>query len=462
MGQQSPQFNSNPLAIHDVRIRPESPLHSDTIAVIAGNLIPIVGVVAAGWQPETLLLVYLAELATICLWAAVQTLFARKRPNNFLRRAVNDSRRRFELLGPLQQKRGGTRIAGPLPPVYLRNVPTFIAALVVGPLVVGLGFVLVAFTRPTITQSVATSFLLGGTSVGIGRSVAIWHQFFSNGGYEDHSARSVLLTPFRYLLVLGVLFLLFLSLESGPIGGQLVDPRAAVVGLAVAKLGYDVRTIQLDRDSERRSWFARLYGGQDTEIDPEPVTTPASSPTARFSMDRSTAVADALRSGVRYVCWNSEVTVLLCLLIALGIIANSQGIVLATVGLAILLGGVRSVTRYLRYGTVEYHCYRDQLIAFDRLLDEPQSKMAVSAVAAVSIKHDRVDNYVGTETLEFEVTDPPEPPKMQLFVPKSTEVPTGDIANQSIPLTMYHVRDANAVLNCLGLSEAHGKQSITS
>ncbi|MFC7251508.1 DUF6498-containing protein [Halomicroarcula sp. GCM10025324] len=88
-----------------MRIRPESPLHSDTIAVIAGNLIPIVGVVAAGWQPETLLFVYLAELATICLWAAVQTLFARKRPNNFLRRAVNDSRRRFELLGPLQQKR---------------------------------------------------------------------------------------------------------------------------------------------------------------------------------------------------------------------------------------------------------------------------------------------------------------------------------------------------------------------
>ncbi|MFC7028910.1 DUF6498-containing protein [Halomicroarcula sp. GCM10025710] len=45
-----------------MRIRPESPLHSDTIAVIAGNLIPIVGVVAAGWQPETLLFVYLAEL----------------------------------------------------------------------------------------------------------------------------------------------------------------------------------------------------------------------------------------------------------------------------------------------------------------------------------------------------------------------------------------------------------------
>ncbi|MFC7177357.1 hypothetical protein [Halosegnis marinus] len=400
-----------------------------------------------------------AELATICLWAAVQTLFARKRPNNFLRRALNDSRRRFELLGPLQQKRGSTGLARPLPPIYLRNVPTFITALVVTFVVVSMGFVLVALTRPTITQSVAASFLIGGTTVVVGRSIAIWRQFFSAGGYEEHSPRSVLLNPAKYLFVLGVLFIVFLGLESGGAETPLVSPRLAVVGLAIGKLGYDVRTLQLARNPQRRSWFAKLYGSQKSEISPEPVTMPDSSPKARFSMSRSTALIDALGSGVRYVFWNGEVTAVLGLLVALGIIAESSGILLSVGALAILLGSVRSLTRYLRYGTLEYRCYTDQLVVFDRLLGEPQSKVAVGDVAGVTVTQDRVDERLSTETLDFEVTNPPEVPEIQMLAPPPEEVKTSDIANQSVPLTVRHLSNAGAVLECLGLSETRGQQS---
>lgn len=432
---------------------PGSVLRGGVVAVVATNLVPVVGVVAAGWEPAVVLLVYLAELAAICLWAAVQTLFARKRPNNYLRRAVAGDRRRFELVGPLQTKRGASALPGPLPPVYLRNVPTFLAAVVIAPLVVGIGFVLVALTRPTITRSVASSFLLGGGAVFVGRSITVLGRFFRDGGYRDHSARSILLTPFRYLLVLGVLFVVFLGLESGIGGGPLVDPRTAVVGIAVAKLGYDVRALRIDRDPERRSWTAKLYGSRATEIEPEPVPTPTTSPSARFSADRSAAVADALRAGLRYVCWNGAPTAMVALLVGIGLIAGNRGIVLAAVGLAVLLGGVRSVTRYLRYGTVEYHCYTDRLVAFDRLLGEPQAKMATDAVTDVTVGHDRIDTRLGTETLDFEVIDPPEPPETKLFVPDPEEVETGDIADRDVPLTLRHVRDAEAVLDCLGLSE---------
>lgn len=443
-----------------VRLGSESPLHGDTAAVVIGNLVPIVGVVVFGWRPETLLLVYLAELAAICLWAAVQTLFARKRPNNFLRRALEDSRRRFELLGPLQQKRGATELVRRLPPVYLRNVPTFVAALVIAVVAIGMGFVLFALSRPTVTRSVAVSFLIGGTAVFVGRSVAVWRQFFSGKGYKDHSPRSVLLEPFKYLLVLSVLFAVFLGLESGTTGNPVISPRAAVVGLAVVKVGYDVRTLQLNRNPDRRSWFAKLYGSRKTEIGLEAVTTPAGSPTARFSVNRPTAISDSLVSGGRYVTWNGEVTLVLGLLMTIGVIANNSDILVAVGGLALLLGSVRSLTRYLRYGTLEYHCYPDELVTFDKVLGEPQSKVAVGDVADVTVRHDRVDSLMRTETLDIQVTDPPEVPDMGLLAREPADIETTNTANQSVPLTVRHVPSAEAVLNCLGLSGAPSRRSV--
>ena len=170
------------------------------LPVVVGNLVPIAGVLFFGWSPTALLLVYQAELAAICVWTILKVPFAHKRPNN----AIDD---RFRLLGPLQEKRGTVGLPGPLPPVYPRNVPTLVFSVIISPVVVGLAFVAFALTRPTVTEADAAAFLLGGAAVFLTRGIDTYREYFRGNGYREHSPRSLLLVPFKYLFVVGLLFM---------------------------------------------------------------------------------------------------------------------------------------------------------------------------------------------------------------------------------------------------------------
>ncbi|WP_436929486.1 DUF6498-containing protein [Halosimplex halobium] len=399
------------------------------LAVVASNAVAPVGVLALGWSATVLLGVFVLELAAVLFWSAVKVPFAAKRPNNLM----DDQR----LLGPLQAKRGGIDLPGPLPPVYLRNVPTLVALVaLLAPIELGVAFLVFALSDPTITTETTGQLLVGGVGVFAARGVETWADYFRAGGYRDHSARSVALAPFKY--VFGVGTLLFVV---GPFG---LDSGAVLALVVAGKLAYDLRTIQVERDPDRRGVFYRLYGSKETEIEPAPIPEPDGEPVAHVRPSRSVAVTDALYRGGFYTLTSP---VVLCYVVAalLAVFAPSW---LVAVPLAVVLafGAVRATTRYLRYGTLEYRSYDGVLVAYDTLFGEPQQRIERDGVKRVAVEHDPVDRWFDTATIEFDRGD--DAPPLQFTVPDPEEVEHDDTPGS---LVAAHVDDPGALADALGV-----------
>ena len=397
------------------------------LAVVASNAVAPVGVLALGWSATVLLGVFVLELAAVLCWTAVKVPFAAKRPNN----AIGDHR----LLGALQAKRGGIDLPGPLPPVYLRNLPTLVTLVVLlAPIELGAAVLLFALADPTITTETAGQLLLGGVGVFAARGVETAADYFRGGGYRDHSPRSVVLAPFKYVFGVGTLLVVVGSfgLDSG-----------AVLGLVVAgKLAYDLRTIQVEREPDRRGVFYRLYGSKETEIEPEPVAVPDGEPVVHDQPSRRVAVVDALYRGVVYTLTS---TVVVCYVLAA--VLAVFALRLAAVPLAVVagFGALRAVTRYLRYGPLEYRCYDGVLVAYDTLFDEPQQRIERDEVQRLVVEGDRVDRLFDTESVEFDRGD--ERPELQFTVPDPDEVDHDDTPGS---LVAAHVDDPEALADALG------------
>lgn len=406
------------------------------LAVIGSNVVAPVGVLALGWSTTVLLGVFVLELVAVLFWSAVKIPFAAKRPNN----AISDDAR---LLGPLQAKRGATTLPGPLPPVYLRNVPTLlITVFLLAPLEITVAFMVFGLADPTVTTDVAAHLLLGGFGVFVGRGVETWADYFREAGYREHSPRSVLLHPFKH--VFGVGALLFVA---GPLEGTIGS--GALLALVVAgKLAYDLRTIQVERDEDIQGIFYRLYGSAETEIDPIPVAEPDGEPIVRARPSRRVAIADALYRGVGYTFTSA---VFLCYVVA-AVAASFGSLRFALVPLAVALGFTmfRAVSRYLRYGTLEYRCYSGILVEYDTFLEEPQARLERAAVTDLSVDADAVDRAFGTQTIEFD-TNEDISPDVRLSVPDPEDV-EGDDANTNVPLSLVHVEDVDAITDALSVA----------
>ncbi|MFC7130458.1 DUF6498-containing protein [Haloferax chudinovii] len=411
-------------------MRPPSTRDSGVLAVLASNVVAPVGVLFLGWSPTVLFGVFVAEIAAVLCWTLVKIPFAAKRPNN----AIGDGDRLF---GPLQAKRGSVSLPGPLPECYPRNVPTFlIAAFLLVPLELAVAFVAFGLTDPVVTDEVAGQILLGGVGVFVGRGVETLTGYFAAGGYRDHSARSVLLPPFKLLFAVGLLMFVF-----GPFAVELENDVFLVV-LVGLKLLYDCRALQLERADEKRGVFYRLYGSEETEIEPVPVEEPTGAPTYRTTPARAVALTDAAYQSLRYTVTSG---VLWCYGVAAALVFfGAWTLALAPLALAAALGTLRGVSRYLATGPVEFRSYGDVLVSHDALLGEPQARLERGAVTDVTVSTDAVDRLFGTETVRFE-TGVDTSPDVQLTVPDPAEVRDDD-ANANHPMTVPHVEDAAAVL----------------
>jgi len=396
--------------------------------VVASNAVAPVGVLAFGWSATVLLGVFVLELAAVLWWSAVKVPFAAKRPNN----AIGDHR----LLGRLQAKRGGVDLPGPLPPVYLRNLPTFLVFVAVfAPIELGAAALAFALSDPTITAETTGQLLIGGVGVFAARGVETAVDYVRDGGYRDHSARSVVLAPFKSLFGVGTLLVV--------VGSSGVDSGAAL-GLVVAgKLAYDLRAIQVERDPDRRGLFYRLYGSEETEIDPEPIVEPDGDPRFSARPSRTVALVDALYRGVRYTLTS---TVAVCYVLAafLAVVATPR-VALAPVAVLAAVGTLRAATRYLRYGTLEYRGYDGTVVAYDTLFDEPQQRIDRDDVRGVAVETDLVDRTFDTATVEFDCGD--RSPELQFTVPDPDEVDHDDTPGS---LVAAHVDDPEALADALG------------
>ncbi|QIB76220.1 hypothetical protein GL213_01560 [Halogeometricum borinquense] len=409
---------------------------SGVLAVLASNAVAPLGIFFLGWSTTVLFGVFIAEIAVVLFWSMVKMPFAAKRPNNALGERG--------LLGPLQTKRGSTSLPGPLPPVYLRNVPSVvIAASLLAPLELAVALGVFGLADPTITDETGGRILLGGLSVFIGHGIETTAHYFGNGEYRNHSPRSLLLLPFKQLFAVAILLFAAIPFEESP------GSDAFVAVVVAGKFLYDLRTLQLEHDDDKRGIFYRLYGSEETEIHPVPVSEPTGEPVHCDRTNRWIAVADALYRGVRYT-FTSVVLLFYAIAAALALFGGDLVAVLIPITVAGVFAGAKAVSRYLRYGTVEYRCYGDVLVVYDTLLDEPQARLERGAVTDLTITTDAVDRQFGTETLVFE-TDEDDSPDVQLTVPDPAEI-NGDDANENHPLTYPHVENPEAVADAFGVA----------
>jgi hypothetical protein len=191
----------------------------------------------------------------------------------------------------------------------------------------------------------------------------------------------------------------------------------------------------VESDPDARGVFYRLYGSAETELEPVPVEVPPGDSTVRIRPPRGAALLDALYRGVTYTLTSSVLVVYLAAGFFLAFGATAVGLVL--------------VSRYLRYGTVEYRGYDGTLVVYDLVLGEPQARLERSAVTDLEVSTDIVDRLFDAETVRLGGLADDDTPTFRLTVPDPEEL-DGDDANVNQSLSLVHVRDHRRLIDALG------------
>jgi|GEM_PF-3096127 len=198
-------------------------------AVVAGNLVPLVGVALLGWSAAELYAIYVVELGVFGLFTLVRALFA-SRP--FGREPGEET-----LFRGLMDLRGGYRVGGHLvlSPRNLQYVLTFApvyAVYCVATAGIAGGAFRVAHGGPVDASS---SLVFGIAGLFVGQAGSFASEFVRGEGDDGVDARAVCLDRFSHSLVT--------ILAVGAVGGPLLivldgvsSPTAAAVGLSVVVL----------------------------------------------------------------------------------------------------------------------------------------------------------------------------------------------------------------------------------
>lgn len=358
------------------------------LPVLSANLLPLVGVLWFGWNPETLLAVYALELLLLFPLSGVKALFAGRPPTSsreggVLNRSESD----------LVDKRGSVTIHDRLPPVYPRNVP-FATAVVGGGARVGVFLlaplsevvsVLDVLARPEAVVSVAA--LVVGQ---VGETAAA---FLRGDRYAERSPYALVEIPARQAMFLAC-FLFVVVL-----GGATV----ALAAFVLVKLLFEWSGFRADRGGGRlTSWLA----GPDSEATREALDVPDGRPAAEIDVDRRAVVAAAVW---RAVTTTGPFYVTMAAMVWIGgtaFVAEEASLAVwvgfGLFGLALLgfmlAGDVVEDT--LASGWLTYRRFGGRLVAHDRLTGEPQWAAAVGDFRDAEVVAARpTDRYLGTRTI---------------------------------------------------------------
>ncbi|KTG11238.1 hypothetical protein AUR64_04745 [Haloprofundus marisrubri] len=361
------------------------------------NLVPLVGLVAFGWEPVTLVVIYAVELSVSILLTSLKAPFAQ-------RRAPADREGVLDVAeSELTEKRGRIELVDWLPPVYLRNIP-FTTAVFGGfamlSMFIGVGLASTLDTSGVTFWEVA----VGAGSLSLGQLLETKRGYFDTRRYERVSPYSVVETPVREAFFFA--FVLF----SIPILGAL-GPGSGVAALGIVviiKLLVDwsaFRATHSDDGGRLTQWLA---GPDEVDRAVEPVDVPAGAPTARASTDRE-SVAWTGVLGVLFpeapVYATSFGFLWLAFFAVVGGDNVSRTVVLASlvtvVVLYVLALAVSVGSHYLHYGPMEYRRYDERIVAYDTWLAEPQWSVPVGGFRDVELVDDRLpDRLLATRTFE--------------------------------------------------------------
>ncbi|WP_254663136.1 DUF6498-containing protein [Haladaptatus sp. W1] len=364
------------------------------IPLLGANLFPVVGVLSFGWTPVAVLVLYWVEMGIVTCWSVPKVLFAQRRSPE-----VGD---RHLPLSELREKRGGKSLWRGGPPAYVRNVP-FAAAQVNVLLLVWFLLGALLFTQlglqNRMTSALMRTVAVGGVGMAVGRGVEFHREYIREKNYAETSPRATQQATARHTAV----FVLLMG-----VAGVIESARtASLVGVGVivaAKLAHEVHNYRTEYADERPGGIiGRLLDSDGNEDPPERVSMPDGTPDERIRPDTRAVVADGIVPGVSGLA--SRTGYLAVLLTAFGVIVLEWVVVAAGVALLspIVLGKLGS--HYLRRGTVEYRRYGDEIVEYDRWLDEPQWRVAIDDIEESSVPRRVVDRFLGTGTIALDWRD---------------------------------------------------------
>ncbi|WP_251342587.1 DUF6498-containing protein [Haloplanus halophilus] len=347
--------------------------------VVGANLLPLVGVVAWGWDLTSLLLVYWVEALATVVMAAVKALFAERGSPG-----VPGS---LEPLHELREKRGGWRPRAGWPPIYPRNVP-FALSVVGFWAVTALPLTLLYLGTAGPSVALSLDLLLGIGALVVAQVRDFRVEYVGGREYATASAQELLRTPAQ----LGVVVL--------SVGLLAVDGRAGgvalLLGVVVAKAGASAYRFYADHVGRPILRLGERFAVDASEPPPE-LDVPDAPVRGRVTVD----ARSVLLWSVPAIAFGFATRFGLGALALLGIAALAGRPVWIAAGCLAVLGVVvgRVLTVYFRYGTVEYRRRGDDLVAYDALLDAPQWIVPVEPSTEFSVKNAIVDRLRGTDTL---------------------------------------------------------------
>ncbi|SEA06449.1 hypothetical protein SAMN04488065_1654 [Haloplanus vescus] len=347
--------------------------------VVVANLLPLVGVVAWGWDLTSLLVLYWVEACVTMVMAAVKALFAERGSPG-----ISGS---IEPLHELREKRGGWRPHPNWPPLYPRNVP-FALSVVGAWSVTALPLTLLHWGADGPDIALSLDLLAGIGALLVSQVRDFVTEYVGDEEYATVSAQELLQTPIQ----LGVVVLSVGLLAADSRAGSL----ALLVGVVLVKAAVSAYRFYADHVGEPLVQLGERFTADASEPPPE-LDLPDAPVRGRVGVD----ARSVLLGSVWAVAFGFATRFGMGSLVVAGFAALTRRPLWIALGLVPLLAVVagRVCSFYLRYGTIEYQRRGENLVAYDTLLDAPQWVVPVDSTTEFSVKNAIVDRLRGTDTL---------------------------------------------------------------
>ena len=380
---------------------------SELTATVVGNGLPLIGVVALGWNAAALLVLYWLELGILSLLAVVRALFA-GRPSEFDGDPL--------LLGALAHRTASVGV--PRTGVGVR-LSSLLVLLVAVPLLAVLWFLAGGFTVGVVGDAIPTdatfrTVMLAAVGILLSEGAKTAVGYFHKGAYGHHSAQTALrgvLVRGMTLFVGGLFTVMAVALVSDSIASDapISELDAAVVGTPMlvavvgVKFGLDLASVYGDRLAEFDESTEILWGWAYEPPTVEPVETTLAGDVDRLRPDRR----GRLIGGVTNVWRRSSVVGVGVFVLAIaGLFAAGQAwdVVALLVAVAVVVPiGLLSADYWLRYGAVEYRTDGGAIVAVDRLFDQALWRVEPWDETDLRVERDRLDGLLGTHTVVIEL-----------------------------------------------------------
>ncbi|SFR65564.1 hypothetical protein SAMN04488124_3206 [Halogeometricum limi] len=393
------------------------------LAVTCVNFVPLVGVTVWDWNLTSLLVLYWVEAFVTVLVAAVKALLAEH--------GSPEITSGIEPLHELREKRGGWEPRPDWPFIYPRNVP--LAVTILGFWAVFLVPMTLLFWSPSLGSVLSVGLVAGVLALVVTQIAEFVTEYVRDERYREVSAREILRTPTLLTFSLVCVGLLTVG-SSGSDTSLFLLVLAVLSKTLVSVFGFYAQRVE----NPLFGLGDRLFDEEEFREPPPEIELPDAAIDGRVRVARTPVVLTSLP----YIAFGfaSRPGLFVLCLFALALISGKLSWIAITALIILCIAGVRILSYYLRYGTVEYQRRGEMLVAYDTLLEAPQWTADV-ARSSFSVKNAIADRLLDTGTLTISGVEGVEGSKVQfgpvvdieravetLGLPvRETERPEGDL-----------------------------------